>query len=192
VRVRATLRLRNDHIIAARERLGLSQFKAAELAGVPHADLCKLEAMRYDISFMEDKAAKVAKAFEVPIEQVAPPGLVDAALTTTFVAIRDVKEAALVNRASTVTMLEGPEEAADNQEFYKRIHGAMNGLTPVQRTIIEMRHGLDGKGGEKSWTAIGKKVGKSGIRAKQIHTALMARMAKKIDAKTALSIKVNE
>ncbi len=47
MRLRATVRVRNDKMLSARERLGLSQRALAELAGVPTTVVGALESMRY-------------------------------------------------------------------------------------------------------------------------------------------------
>ena len=63
MRLRASVKIRNDHMVAAREAMGLSQGDLASLAGVAMLHVQSFEALRYDtyrVSTLKAAASKIA------------------------------------------------------------------------------------------------------------------------------------
>lgn len=97
--VRATLTLRNERVLSARKRLGLSQAALAEIAGVNIRQVAAVECMRFS-EVSEQKIVRIAGALDLMPEDVVPPELAGKVLPTKFVSIRDISSDRILSQGN--------------------------------------------------------------------------------------------
>lgn len=154
MRVRAKLTLRNDKMLAARERLGFTQAMLAELAECPLAFVGALEAL--DLSRMSggdenrywQQMRRVADALELPVDDIVPPGAEGVKIEST---VTRVVESDLVRLASyTRLALPSPSEEVETAELQTllktRMEEVLKTLSYREREIVKLRYGLGSDG----------------------------------------------
>ena len=139
MKVRATLKLRNESMLKQREKLWLTQAALAEIASVPLDFVSKLEALNFKPCFeFEQKLSRVAGVLELKPEQIAPPEVLGEKFTSRFVSIKDCDPNALVSTANTMsTILE--LEAND------AVIGVLDTMTPREKEVVQLRYGVKGR-----------------------------------------------
>lgn len=144
INVRAELRLRNNDLIQARKRYGLSQLNLSEAVGIPLAIIGALEKFDYSNANIETHARRLADFLELPLALVLPPELHKRKLTTTVIAVADIEAARLLDVAVNRKQLlpTSPLELAEQTELSDRLQSAMSGLTVRENAIISLRFGL--------------------------------------------------
>ena len=148
MRVRATLRLRNEKLLAAREALGLTQAKMAKLADVNLMTLCRLEQMQF-AKVKPEAIQRVAQAAELDIEEVCPSYLREQDIPSSMVSVADLpqeKMMALANRVSATHRLPSPQDIAEETEaqkyLQKYLSWVLDKLSFREREIIKLRFGI--------------------------------------------------
>ena len=146
--IRATVKLRNDAMISARERLGLNQHKAAEAAGVSMGTwiaLEKLDFSHYSVAYLEEVSFKVAVFLTVPVEEVLPEELIGSNLGKPISQTRQVDPQILletVGRRDKHCILPDPADECEQEEKEKAIQKALKTLSHREREVINLRFGL--------------------------------------------------
>jgi len=97
--VRATLTLRNERVLSARKKLGLSQAALAEIADVNTGQVAAVECMRFS-EVSEQKIVRIAGALDLMPEDVVPPELAGKVLPTKFVSIRDISSDRILSQGN--------------------------------------------------------------------------------------------
>lgn len=140
MRLRATTRIRNDAMIAAREALGLSQDRCAEFADVPVGVLRALEALDYSSPHAEECAVRLAAALELPTNAIMTDDVAGQRLPSTFVQVRDVDTRALLAGADRTGrfILPSPAETIESAEMVEALRAAINSLPKRRRVAAKM------------------------------------------------------
>jgi transcriptional regulator with XRE-family HTH domain len=156
VKVRATLTLRNEAMLAARERLGLSQAVLAEMAGVSLYDIGKFEHFDYRVDselYMVDRlaqrAARIAGVLELDVDDVLPPDLRGKAVVHKHVRQVEVEPGLLlsgVGESSARAALPdgGLGDSWDLPPLGSALGDALRSLPWNQREVLRLRFGLGG------------------------------------------------
>lgn len=156
VSVRATLTIRNDALISARERLGLTQKQAAELADVPLQALTNLE--KFDFSkFVELQryAERISEAFEIPISKIFADGLAGKRIDSKIVktvqcSSRQLESLSQSGRrlSGSPLQLEAPVDPGEiNRELASRLDQVLKTLSFREREVLKLRYGIGEKDG---------------------------------------------
>ena len=147
MRIRATLRLRNEAMLAAREALGLTQKALADQAGVPLATVAAFERMDYTGRRVWEKAREVALVLGQDLGLVLPPECAGQAHPHTFVRVAELEPSQLESlHRSVMRKLPGPSEALEAKELASVVRQALSDLTYREREILAMRYGLGDDG----------------------------------------------
>lgn len=150
MRIRAKLTLRNDAMKSARERLGLSQRRLAELAGCSLSYVGALEKFDYSFSQVGVHAENVAAVLMLDVEQVMCVEHLGEAMPNTFTRVADMQLSAL-SMDSEPFLIDSPTEAPDLRSQLNRLGEAIKTLTERERDIIKMRFGM-GNGDSFTYT----------------------------------------
>lgn len=174
IQLRATLRLHNNEMITARQKLGLTMAQLADKSGVRLETLYELQ--RLDFSgASEDKACRIAAVLGIPVDKVLPDGVLGEKLESRHERVFDADVKALIESAPDRFTLPAPEDVADSAELKERVGKVLKSLTYREREIIKMRFGLDGSG-EMTVDECGRVFNVSGKRARQIIDKAICKM----------------
>lgn len=188
MRVRATLRLRNDALISARERLGLTQAQAAERCGVPHGYYVGAES--FNLRGKLDKrrkpmlvetaiahARRIAAGMGLPIESVLSQEFLDRAPKSEITVVAEMSPRGLLEaserfagrNALPADTLTRTKETAD------ALRVALEKLPSRHRQAVTLLYGLDG-GGERTLDEVGKAMRVSRERVRQLEHGAIWRL----------------
>jgi RNA polymerase sigma factor (sigma-70 family) len=178
LRIRATLMLRNDAMIEARSKLGLTQFQAADFADVPSSVFIQLEKLSYTgkVENLQKYAERIATAFEIAIDAVLPPGLKGKTIESKIVRQVTCSVHQLENMAQNdVKMIPSPtyidnpvDTDAINSEMLDKLSQALRRLSYREREVLKLRFGLgENKGDIATCAEIGTIFG---VTAARIHS----------------------
>lgn len=171
MRVRATIKMRNDHLIAAREKLGLSQKAAWKASGVSFDTLCNLEKMNYK-KVTPEQAQKLADFYELPREKVMPEGWEGVVIPSTVQRIQDVPSDRILSWGGTTDhLLSDPADQLLIEERNAILGRAMENLNRRERIVLQARI-FDGL----SLDDTGKAVGVTRERVRQIEIRALKRL----------------
>ena len=139
--VRATVTLRHEMVISAREKKGLNQSDAAELAGISLLSFRRIETLDFTHKDAINHADAISIALEIPVTDILPDGWVGTCSPnkiskSMFVAPQLLPE--------TAKRLEGTSviDAASAKELKEKIGCALNNLTYRQREVLKLRYGI--------------------------------------------------
>jgi RNA polymerase sigma factor (sigma-70 family) len=172
VRLRATVRLRNEEMLAARARLGLTQKALADAANVPITVVCALEALQFDACRPTNLARyvrRVAGILEISPECVMPPELVGARIESERTAVQEVPAGLLLDAAQELRgrlLAQSPSTAAEEVEARAKVRDVVATLPEREQRALQMRFGI-GRA-EASDGEIAKALRVSRARANQI------------------------
>ena len=158
MRLRATVTIRNEPLLAARERLGLTQEEAAEWCGVTLSLFGRLERLEFPKTYPYENAALIANALHVNVEDIFPEELVGWRGETKVTYTQDVKPDRLLeykNKQEGHYILPSPDEQVESSielERMCRLVAGCTSLTKQQRRVIELRYGLGPDGEPKYLT----------------------------------------
>lgn len=166
MRVRAKMTLRNDKMLAARERLGLTQKALAELAEVTlpfvsqlesfdfsawesavpegNADTPGLQVTKLRSVELDQRARRVADVLELDIRDVLPSELRGHKIESSISRVADVDARRLLHlRAMSLPSgCEEVENQAIGTEARRRIAEALATLSYREREVLKLRFGL--------------------------------------------------
>jgi DNA-directed RNA polymerase sigma subunit (sigma70/sigma32) len=138
--IRATLTLRNEKMVAARERMGLNQKQAAELAEVGIEKLRSLEKLNYDIGRDSRQIAdRIALALDIAPEDVMPDELRGRQFQSVFVRTSDMDLKQLPQPVEPKRL----QFVGDVENLKERIQQLLYTLTYREREILKLRFGLN-------------------------------------------------
>lgn len=142
MRLRASLKIRNDHLIKAREDRGWSQGALAKAADVRLPAVAKLEALDYTRPGVEDEALKIACALGIPSDLVLPLEHKQIRFETTHTRVSEIPSSHLIDtvRLSGVALIEDSSMKEDFAEFIQK-------LPYRRREILKLRYGIDQENG---------------------------------------------
>lgn len=152
MRIRATTRLRNNDMVSARERLGLSVHDVARLSGVALNTVYDYEKLNYSgkrPKTIEQHADAIGMVLGIPSDLVAPRALWGCELPNTHVSVRDVDPGMLLDAVeirNVRTCLPSPDMEIEAGETKDAIEAAINTLSCREQEIIKLRYGMkDGR-----------------------------------------------
>lgn len=140
--IRATLRLRNDNMISAREHRRFSQKDVAVLAGVPLPYVGAMEKMDFDFPQVWERVNSVAAVLEISPFEIMPEGMAGKVVPSTFVKRMpmDLKLLdSLMHRYRDRFTLPSPQDAAEQAEAREIIDGFKQELPYTQRKVLRLR-----------------------------------------------------
>lgn len=148
--LRATIKIRNDEMISARERLGLNQTELGKLADLHVMDVARFEALRWsDIrGDIRAKASSIAGVLGLMEQDVLPPGMDGVSIQSTRTARAYVPVDSLLSMTKEVRLLASPaaDDTAMTEETNRVLREMVSTLPGREAGIIDMRFGLDGQG----------------------------------------------
>jgi DNA-directed RNA polymerase specialized sigma subunit len=148
MQIRATVTLRNAKLIAARERMNLTQKAAALLCGVPAWLLGQLERLQFPKTYRYAEALLIADALHIDVEDILPEELVGWEGQTKLNYVEDIPVQRLLRYKDTQErhwQLPSPVESASAREDTERIVALVAdcpNITETQRLIIQQRYGI--------------------------------------------------
>lgn len=164
MRLRATTRIRNDHILNALEELGWSQAEFCRQTGASTSALSALINLRYTDRTGDAVIQRIADALGLLVEQVRPEALKGWRVGAEFHAVTEIPIEELGDGEHPNLLVQDTQPV--ELEKSDDLSALMRELTERQRTVISMRYGLDGT--EYTWRQIAKRFGVSTERARQI------------------------
>jgi len=132
-------------MLAARERMGLSQKQLADLAGVKLKHVFYCEQMAFGkVANVREKVERMASTLDVDVASIMPPELEEKILKTTHVRMMDVDPLALEGLQRTlVSALPAPSAELEGEELREEICKGLSLLTHREREVLKLRYGLD-------------------------------------------------
>lgn len=166
MKLRATLKIRNDHMISARSEHGWSQGRLAKAAGVPVAWVYRLEKLDFsgNPDLLETHAYAVAATLGIPVEQVLPDGFAGKRLETTMVSISEVDALSLPFVKQKLLVERDP---AHSMILKEELGVCLEGMDERHKSVLVARYGLNGSK-EKSPSEIAEDMNCSRTRVDQI------------------------
>jgi len=195
VRIRATLKLRNDAMISAREAKGWSQGDLASACGTSIDRIVRLEKMDFSLPCpnradrdnlpirryaFESLVASVATALAIPTETVAPSdAVIGQAIEADCVRVAEIPMSRLLS-ANSISRKYLPMEAEIDAISAKTQVDDLLRQTPLtfrERMVVNWMHGLNGQQ-ELSLRETAKELRVTRERARQIHMKALRKLSR--------------
>ena len=173
MRLRATTKIRNDVMIAAREQEGLNQTEFGNRCGISVSHVSALEKLDFTSPNALLWAQKVADYLCVDVQAICPGGIRGLRVPTTLSAVRDVPVDNLLPVPAKQRALPlSPAKIIEDADLVEAVRSLVGGLPKRRRVALKMRlfRGI-------AWSGIGKRLHVTRERARQIGTAA----ARKLD-----------
>lgn len=158
MKIRAILRLRNNSMIAAREKLKFSQFHVAELCFCSVSLIGRLERLDYPRDYDDLKIEEIARVLMINPDEVMPCELANRTIQSKYEVIRDIDTERLLAYTSARRqrlLLPSPEVIMETKEQAEQINESLECLSYREREIIKLRFGL-GDGFTYTLTEVGR------------------------------------
>ncbi|MBE3039693.1 MAG: sigma-70 family RNA polymerase sigma factor [Chloroflexi bacterium] len=146
MQIRATLRLRNNAMIAARQRFGLTQSDLAKLAECSITSIQYLESLDWRRSCCGIIAERIAGVLDLGVDDVVPPGGEGIAIVANQVRVAEIEVGALLTMTERQEQLE--YDAIDQiqaEDVHAALRNALTAVTERERTILELHYGMNGE-----------------------------------------------
>lgn len=149
MRLRATVRIRNNALLLAREKKGLCQRALAELAGVPMTTVARLEKLdysgRYDMAYAE----KISVVLGISIDEVFPTELEGMRLQSDTRKDKDIEIGYLIEtvRDERLILTNDPshEDAVDSADFVTKAMEMYPTKFIEDLDIVKDYYGVEGR-----------------------------------------------
>ena len=144
------IKLRNNHLVSFRESMGWSAPQMAEKIGVHYHVYIRYESLktspvsRYKCGGWKESALKISGFFNVSPEEIWPEVIQMVQQQRIQLKMDGPRALALANLE--MKQLPSPDEFVEAAEMKTMVHAALVKLTPRERSILERRFGLTGKG----------------------------------------------
>ena len=146
IELRATTHIRNNAMLSARERLGISQRDAAKLCGVPCSAYFSLEKLEYPASYNDDYVTKIAIGLCIVPDSVFPPSLAGVHIKNKSVKTRVIECSKMLEYRESQNRLRlvSPDIIAEERDQIELIKKYMEKLSFREKGVISVRYGTDG------------------------------------------------
>lgn len=141
MKLRATLTIRNEAMIAARERLGFSQATVAELADCGTGIIGQLESLNFKHRDIQQIADRVALVLELDPEQVLPQEMAGEVYQSRHFRTFE-QDPRLLPKVEDTKMLLEFDETMNKEELARKVDQVLKTLTYREREILKLRYGL--------------------------------------------------
>ena len=179
MKVRATLRVRNDAMISARKRLGMSQKQCSAMAEVSMTFVQNLEKFDYSYpktpAIFNRHAANVADLLGLEIDEVIDEELIGRSMIHEVSAVSEIGLLQLTERLEARALLPNPEDALFAEEEAQIVRAALAQLPHQQQEIIKSRMGFDDEP-VLTYEELGVKMKKTRERVRQLEGHGLRRM----------------
>jgi RNA polymerase sigma factor (sigma-70 family) len=177
--VRVLVRIKNNRMLERREALGLTQSEMAEVIGmskVYYADLENLKRSPVADGKWTEEAVQVAEYYDCDTEELFPQAIqaIKASTIERCVDVSDLVPLALSSHSERLLL--PPDEQAIRVDMSKKLEDAMTTLRPREQDVLKKHYGFDGD--EMTYKEIGKSVGRSVERQRQLHEQALGKMRK--------------
>lgn len=136
-----TARMRNGAMLKYREKYGLTQKAAADLAGINPTTWCAMELLRFDGWMGWPAIKRIADFLGVEPDEICPEEFRGTNLSAKRLAYREVEAKALLAAACPLAL---PSLMYDDVDLKDEVRCAMESLTEREKAVITRRFGLDG------------------------------------------------
>jgi RNA polymerase sigma factor (sigma-70 family) len=176
MQIRATIKLRNEKMLAARTAKGWNQQEAAIMCGVPASLYASLERLVFPKTYRYEEALLIADALGLDrVEDVLPERMVGWDGETKFSYTQEIPVEQLLRFRETQQkhyVLPSPEEEAEKSEQLAHVRAMleMAHLTEREKMIVKIRFGLGGPEDPHfmTYAELAKMSGLSGSRVREI------------------------
>lgn len=165
MRLRATIRVRNDALLRARKARGWTQAYLAEVAEVPLGLVQSLERLNYTRQDTRWGAQRLAWTLEIDLVEILPDELVGLDLEVKEVFVREVSSEQLIDSHARRGLLQAPPDEIVAE--HEAIEKALDLLDSRLRRALEIRYGLCGNP-PHTFEEAGKVLNVTRERARQI------------------------
>lgn len=177
MKINAEIRLRHAAVIEARKAKGWTQKHLSEITGVRQTTISSLELLQFGLPRVQRAILTIAAALELDPDVVMPPDLNDNVVSKINVT-RNVTPSRLLeytDKFNSRMVLPAPDEIMENDVMKEKLEEALEDLTPRERTVLEMRYGLE-DGHIYSLEEVGRKFNISRERVRQIERAAIRKL----------------
>ena len=141
MKIRATLKLRNDAMIAARETRGWSQKKLSEESGVDFLRVIAIEKLDFTHPNVVNDAEIIATTIGVDKDEILSEGSVGKMIENQHIRVVEPEMVhLLINSPSRI--LPAPDEDASMSEMKEVVTKSLDQLSYREREILKLRFGL--------------------------------------------------
>jgi RNA polymerase sigma factor (sigma-70 family) len=194
MKIKAVLKIKNDAVICAREKLGLTQIGLDKAIGIGKGTICAIENFRLiQIKTTHSCVKKISDFLNLPIEEVAPPDLCGEEFQTQFEQVINIQAKALLeykNHSRDRLVLPSPAEEIEKNDmveyFTRLLDDNMHKLTFREREVIKLRYGING---DNSYTLaeVGRIFKVTKDRVRQVEAKAVRKLRRYLDADTRLN-----
>jgi DNA-binding XRE family transcriptional regulator len=162
MRLRATVKIRNDLMIVARKEKGFSQRALADELSIPYHAVVGIERLDFSFSFALKHGRAIAEFLGLDIEDIVPSELVGERLPTDVEKKAYCEAGKLAQAIEDRNMLPSPDDVIEAEDTRHQIRDAVNKLPEKRRLVLNKR--LDGE----RWFDIAESLKLSKVRVMQI------------------------
>jgi RNA polymerase primary sigma factor len=141
MKVRAKLVLRNETMLSAREKAGLTQMELCEMAGIPIDRVSMIERLDFSNKNSEADVNIIALALDVSAEDIMPRAAIGDKIAHTHVKVCDV-EAHLLPQFAERMALPSPVEILSKNEMKEKLEQCLHTLSVRERETLKLRFGI--------------------------------------------------
>jgi len=145
MRLRATVQLRNEYMLSARKKKGLTQADVTSLAGVSQEFISILERLNFPAVYHYEKVLLIADVLEIKPEQVMPEKMAGWKGQTKFSTVANVPIDKLLAYRDNIDrhfLLKSPDETIEDKDDLARVKALLSILSFRERAVIKLRYGL--------------------------------------------------
>ncbi len=183
--IRATLKLRHEILITARESLGMSQKEFACYCDVPFWHIYKLECLQFKY-VPETTILKIAAKAKLLPENIMPDDFVGTNLEHTFIKKQAIENGRLLEEYKNLQkqrlLVASPTDIAEIKLEFDEIKEHMESLTYQEREILRLRYGIDQEH-EYTLAEVGRIFKVSVERVRAVESKAIRKIQRMIDTK---------
>jgi transcriptional regulator with XRE-family HTH domain len=188
----ATIKLQNNCLRARRVALGLSSREIAARIGISYLSYLRLENMRQSPlgvragEHWRENAKKLANFYRVLPENLFPQVVLEVDKPVTS---REFDESEIQSLLPDYMRREalGPEEVMSRNQLRGAVTKTLRSLKPMEIEVVKRHYGLD-TGIGRTVNQVGREIGRSGTRVKQIRDIAIRKLGSLVPASMSLPI----